>query len=94
MNTEETVNYIEKFKSVIMEKGFPFLYSEFCDDHLPFRMVFQKHKNKLHKLYPILQVKDTHNVILYMNQYGRQVTTKGREGLPIYQLFGYLEPVV
>jgi hypothetical protein len=92
MNTEEAVQYIKKIKDTVMKQGFPFKYSEFCLNHEPVGIVFKKHN--MFNLFPILQEKDTHNVILYMNQNGRHITTKGKEGLPIYRFFGCLEPIV
>ncbi len=91
MNTEESIQYIIKIKEIVMKQGFPFKYSEFCLKHEPVGMIFKK--NNMFKLFPVLQAKDTHNVILYMNQYGKHITTKGKEGIPIYRFFGYLEPI-
>jgi hypothetical protein len=91
MNTKDGIQYIERLKEVIIGKGYPFKYSEFCTDHKPVGTIFKK--NKMHRLYPVLQSKDTYQVILYMNQYGNHITTRGKEGLPIYRLFGFLHPL-
>lgn len=90
MNTEEAVQYIEKLKYHVLQNGYPFKYSEFCMSHKPFITVMKKN---MFTLFPVLQVKDTHQVILFMNQYGRHVTLRGKEGTPIYQFFGYIEPI-
>jgi hypothetical protein len=91
MNAEEATKYIEKLKVIIMEKGFPFKYSEFCTEHKPVATIFKKHR--MFRLHPVLQANDTYQVSLYMNQYGNHVTNQGKEGLPIYRLFGYLDPI-
>ncbi len=88
MNSQEVSDYIQKLKTQVMKEGFPFEYSEFCDSHEVRRIVKQKYGVQM--LYPILQTKDTDNVILYMNQFGRQVTKRGKQGCPIYECFGML----
>lgn len=91
MNTQEAVQYIEKLKTHVLQHGYPFKYSEFCMNHTPLCTVIKQ--NKLYYLFPVLQVKDTQQVILYMNQYGRHITLRGKEGIPIHQFFGYIEPI-
>lgn len=91
MDTQEAIQYIEKLKAHVLQQGYPFKYSEFCMNHMPLTTVMKK--NMSYHLFPILQVKDTQQVILYMNQYGRHMTLKGKEGIPIYQFFGYIEPI-
>jgi nucleoside recognition membrane protein YjiH len=91
MNIEEAVHYIYRLKITIMMHGYPFKYSEFCEKHSPVATIFKK--NVMHILFPVLQVKGTENVILYMNQHGNFITPKGKEGLPLYRYFGYLKSI-
>ena len=71
MNTQEAIQYVEKLKDHVLQHGYPFKYSEFCMNHKPLAIVMKK--NRLFKLFPVLQVNDTHQVILYMNQHGQQL---------------------
>lgn len=88
MNSQEAIAYIEKIKAYVMSKGYPFQYSEFCSCHELTHIIQNKHV--IYKLYPVLQTKDTNDVILYMNQYGRQINKNGNQGNPIYEYFGML----
>ena len=89
MNLEEALDYINSLKTAVTLKGFPFKYSEFCEEHEPTVFVNNNLQSIITVMYPILQTKGTTDVILYMSQNGRHISHKSRrEGLFVYELLG------